>query len=59
LDIVWQYLVTMNMLAPTNQQTNVDLCFATRLRLLPHPWHLCYLAGDLITADVIFVFIER
>lgn len=53
LDIIWQYLSTMNSLAPINQQANVDLCFATRLRLLPHPWHLCYLAGDMITTQMV------
>jgi hypothetical protein len=43
----------MNSLTPINQQTNVDLCFATRLRLLPHPWHLCCLAGDAITTQMV------
>ncbi|KAI6189442.1 RCR-type E3 ubiquitin transferase [Aphelenchoides bicaudatus] len=52
-DIVWQFLNTMNKLAPLNQQATTDVCFATRLRLLPHPLHLCYLAGDLITSQMV------
>lgn len=65
MDIVWQYLSTMQALTPINKQSSVDLCFATRL--LPHPWHLCkcylmvtvlfqnlgYLAGDLVTTQMV------
>ncbi|KAI6226542.1 RCR-type E3 ubiquitin transferase [Aphelenchoides fujianensis] len=36
------------------QPTNIgDLHFATRLRLLPHPWRLCFLAGDLVNKQMV------
>ncbi|CAD5232657.1 unnamed protein product [Bursaphelenchus xylophilus] len=48
MDIVWQYLNTMFSFSP-NYQQSMDMKFATKLHLLPHPWRLCFLAGDLVT----------
>ncbi|KAI6207356.1 RCR-type E3 ubiquitin transferase [Aphelenchoides besseyi] len=54
MDIVWQYLNTMHSLIPFIQSTSVgDIHFATRLRLLPHPLRLCFLAGDLVTSQMV------
>ncbi|KAI6241073.1 RCR-type E3 ubiquitin transferase [Aphelenchoides fujianensis] len=54
MDIVWQFLTTMRSLVPFAQPTNIgDLHFATRLRLLPHPWRLCFLAGDLVNKQMV------
>lgn len=53
-DIVWQYITTLSSYSEVaqNQSQIVDMTFATRLRLLPHPWRLCYLAGDVATEMV-------
>ncbi|CAD5224052.1 unnamed protein product [Bursaphelenchus okinawaensis] len=52
MDIVWQYLNTMFSFSPAYQHS-IDVKFATKLHLLPHPWRLCFLAGDLVTQRMV------
>ncbi|EJW75847.1 hypothetical protein WUBG_13244 [Wuchereria bancrofti] len=44
-DILWQYLTAMNSYVPLCRWRKNNLRLATNLRLLPHPWRVCYLAG--------------
>uniref|UniRef100_A0A1I7W188 RCR-type E3 ubiquitin transferase n=1 Tax=Loa loa TaxID=7209 RepID=A0A1I7W188_LOALO len=44
-DILWQYLTAMNSYVPLCRWRKNNLRLATNLRLLPHPWSVCYLAG--------------
>ncbi|VBB27565.1 unnamed protein product [Acanthocheilonema viteae] len=46
-DILWQYLTAMNSYVPLCRWRKNNLRLATNLRLLPHPWHVCYLAGPI------------
>ena len=52
-DIVWSYLTTLASYSPYNHWLNVDLKFATKLKLLPHPWRLCFLAGTDVSGAMI------
>uniref|UniRef100_A0A915ATT0 RCR-type E3 ubiquitin transferase n=8 Tax=Parascaris univalens TaxID=6257 RepID=A0A915ATT0_PARUN len=44
-DILWQYLTTLGSYAPLCKWRSDDVRLATSLRLLPHPWRVCFLAG--------------
>ncbi|VDM40401.1 unnamed protein product [Toxocara canis] len=44
-DILWQYLATLSSYAPLWKWRSEDVRLATSLRLLPHPWRVCFLAG--------------
>ncbi|VIO97478.1 B-box zinc finger family protein [Brugia malayi] len=44
-DILWQYLTALNSYVPLCRWRKNHLRLATNLRLLPHPWRVCYLAG--------------
>ncbi|CAG9534611.1 unnamed protein product [Cercopithifilaria johnstoni] len=46
-DILWQYLTAMNSYVPLCRWCKNNLRLATNLRLLPHPWRVCYLAGPI------------
>ncbi|VDO25358.1 unnamed protein product, partial [Onchocerca flexuosa] len=46
-DILWQYLTAMNSYVPLCRWRKNNLRLATNLRLLPHPWRVCYLAGPI------------
>uniref|UniRef100_A0A915PSJ6 RCR-type E3 ubiquitin transferase n=1 Tax=Setaria digitata TaxID=48799 RepID=A0A915PSJ6_9BILA len=46
-DILWQYLTAMNSYVPLCRWRKRNLRLATNLRLLPHPWRVCYLAGPI------------
>uniref|UniRef100_A0A914QDX2 DOC domain-containing protein n=1 Tax=Panagrolaimus davidi TaxID=227884 RepID=A0A914QDX2_9BILA len=52
-DIVWNYLTTLGSYSSYNHWLNMDLKFATKLKLLPHPWRLCYLAGTDVSGAMI------
>lgn len=58
VDIVWQHLSTLSSFAAFSlfPQTFGRLKFATALRLLPHPFRLCLLAGDLANHKMIANF---
>lgn len=51
-DILWQYLTAMNSYVPLCRWRKNNLRLATNLRLLPHPWRVCYLAGPIATKMV-------
>lgn len=46
-DILWQYLTTLGSYAPLCKWRSDDVRLATSLRLLPHPWRVCFLAGPI------------
>ncbi|KAE9549406.1 hypothetical protein FO519_007385 [Halicephalobus sp. NKZ332] len=52
-DIVWNYLTAMSSYSPYNHWLNSDLKLATKLKLLPHPWRLCFLAGPEVNSFMI------
>uniref|UniRef100_A0A914XX38 Uncharacterized protein n=1 Tax=Panagrolaimus superbus TaxID=310955 RepID=A0A914XX38_9BILA len=52
-DIVWNYLTTLGSYSSYNHWLNMDLKFATKLKLLPHPWRLCYLSGTDVAGAMI------
>ncbi|MCP9259802.1 E3 ubiquitin-protein ligase rpm-1 [Dirofilaria immitis] len=46
-NILWQYVTAMNSYVPLCRWRKNTLRLATNLRLLPHPWRVCYLAGPI------------
>lgn len=45
-DIIWHYIEALSSYIPLNSVPVLDLKFATKLRLLPHPWRIAFLSGD-------------
>ncbi|MFH4976506.1 hypothetical protein AB6A40_003215 [Gnathostoma spinigerum] len=52
-DIIWQYLTALTSYAPLARWYTEDVTLATRLRLLPHPWRVCFIAGPVASRMVV------
>lgn len=48
-DILWQYLTALTSYSPLCKWNKDGLRIATNLKLLPHPWRVCFLAGPIAT----------
>uniref|UniRef100_A0A7E4WAZ4 RCR-type E3 ubiquitin transferase n=1 Tax=Panagrellus redivivus TaxID=6233 RepID=A0A7E4WAZ4_PANRE len=53
VDVVWSYLAALGSYLPYNRWLDVDMHFATRLKLLPHPWRLCFLGGSEVSKAMV------
>ncbi|TKR87164.1 hypothetical protein L596_011612 [Steinernema carpocapsae] len=52
LDVIWHYLTALSSYAPLSQWFTENIQLATKLKLLPHPWRICFLAGPIANSMV-------
>ncbi|KAK0411800.1 hypothetical protein QR680_005853 [Steinernema hermaphroditum] len=52
LDVIWHYLTALSSYAPLSHWFTENIQLATKLKLLPHPWRICFLAGPIANSMV-------